>query len=116
MKKGEAKIEFFSNLNYLKQEFESGLVVSKFLYKKAKTNKNLKMSYKQFNKYFNDTFKNTHNKSKTALKSKNYLKEYQSSTKDKKLENEPLKLKIQTNSKNVFNAKFGKEFKDEDIL
>ena len=47
---------------------------------------------------------------------KNYLKEYQSSTKDKKLENEPLKLKIQTNSKNVFNAKFGKEFKDEDIL
>lgn len=116
MKKGEAKIEFFSNLNYLKKEFESGLVVSKFLYNKAKTTKNLKMSYKQFNKYFNDTFKNTHNQSKIALKSKNNLNEYQSSTKDKKIENEPLKLKIQTNSKNVFNAKFGKEFKESDIL
>ncbi len=116
MKKGEAKIEFFSNLNYLKKEFESGLVVSKFLYNKAKTNKNLKMSYKQFNKYFNDTFKNIHNQSKIALKSKNNLNEYQSSTKDKKIKNEPLKLKIQTNSKNVFNAKFGKEFKESDIL
>lgn len=116
MKKGEAKIEFFSNLNYLKQEFESGLVVSKFLYKKAKTNKNLKMSYKQFNKYFNDTFKNTHNQSEMALKSKNYSKEYKDSTNKQKTKNEPLKLKIQTNSKNVFNAKFGKNFKDEDIL
>lgn len=116
LKRGEAKIEFFSNLEYLKQEFKNGFVVSKALYNKAKLEKNLKLSYEQFNKYFNDTFKNTHNQSKTALKSKSYLKEYQSSTKDKKIENEPLKLKIQTNSKNVFNAKFGKEFKDEDIL
>ncbi|HDX8135992.1 TPA: hypothetical protein RQJ16_001839 [Campylobacter fetus subsp. venerealis] len=116
MKKGEAKIEFFSNLEYLKKEFKSGLVVSKFLYNKAKTTKNLKMSYKQFNKYFNETFKDTHNQSKIALKSKNNLKEYRSNTKDKKLKNEPLKLKIQTNSKNVFNAKFGKVFKESDIL
>ncbi|EPH07322.1 hypothetical protein [Campylobacter ureolyticus] len=116
LKRGEAKIEFFSNLEYLKQEFKNGFVVSKALYNKAKLEKNLKLSYEQFNKYFNDVFKNAHNQLKMALKSKNYLKEYQSSTKDKKIENEPLKLKIQTNSKNVFNAKFGKEFKDEDIL
>lgn len=56
MKKGEAKVEFFSNLEYFKKEYEAGLVVSKILYNKAVQEKNIKMKYNQFNKYFNDIF------------------------------------------------------------
>jgi len=56
VKKGEAKIEFFSNLKYLQNEYNNGLVVAKFLYKKAIHEKKFKMGYGQFNKYFNDVF------------------------------------------------------------
>ncbi|CDF65929.1 hypothetical protein [Campylobacter fetus] len=109
MKKGEAKIEFFSNLNYLKKEFESGLVVSKFLYNKAKTNKNLKMSYKQFNKYFNEVFINNQTKTIKTPKNNNEIIKVN-------VENEPVKLQIKPNNKKVFDAKFGKKFNDNDIL
>ncbi|QMS67709.1 hypothetical protein [Campylobacter fetus] len=109
MKKGEAKIEFFSNLEYLKKEFESGLVVSKFLYNKAKTNKNLKMSYKQFNKYFNEVFINNQAKTIKTPKNNNEIIKV-------KIENEPVKLQIKPNNKKVFDAKFGKKFNDNDIL
>ncbi|MBK3501130.1 hypothetical protein [Campylobacter fetus] len=111
MQRGEAKIEFYSNINYLKKEFENGCVISKFLYDKALKEKNFKMTYKQFNKYFNDEFKNTHNQTKTA----------QISTNDNKsiniieFKNEPVKLQIKPNKK-VFDAKFGKKFNDDDIL
>lgn len=40
MKRGFAKIEFFANLEYLKQEYNKGYVVSKILYEKAKQDKN----------------------------------------------------------------------------
>ncbi|EHF1061125.1 hypothetical protein J0R77_001897, partial [Campylobacter coli] len=53
MKRGFAKIEFFANLEYLKQEYNKGYVVSKILYEKAKQDKNISMVYSQFNKYFN---------------------------------------------------------------
>lgn len=109
MKKGEAKIEFFSNLNYLKKEFESGLVVSKFLYNKAKTNKNLKMSYKQFNKYFIEVFINNQTKTIKTPKNNNEIIKVN-------VENEPVKLQIKPNNKKVFDVKFGKKFNDNDIL
>lgn len=41
MKRGFAKIEFFANLEYLKQEYNKGYVVSKILYEKAKQDKNI---------------------------------------------------------------------------
>lgn len=43
MKRGFAKIEFFANLEYLKQEYNKGYVVSKILYEKAKQDKNISM-------------------------------------------------------------------------
>lgn len=46
MKKGEAKIEFFSNIEFQKNEYKTGCVVSKFLYNKAKEKRNFKMTYK----------------------------------------------------------------------
>ncbi|EAI4450172.1 hypothetical protein A0Y73_07880 [Campylobacter lari] len=108
MKKGEAKIEFYSNLNYLKKEFENGCVVSKFLYEKALKEKNFKMTYVQFNKYFNEIFKNKIDKKETIQENNRFLT----------LENnkEPIKLKINTKSKKVFDAKFGKDIKEDDLL
>ncbi|MBZ7936320.1 hypothetical protein H2279_06750 [Campylobacter sp. B0100352/1] len=107
MQRGEAKIEFYSNINYLKKEFENGCVVSKFLYNKALKEKNFKMTYKQFNKYFNDEFKNKIEKKETMQKDNQSLV----------LENkEPIKLKINTKSKKVFDAKFGKDIKEDDLL
>ncbi|EPR3147603.1 hypothetical protein ACU4US_001714 [Campylobacter jejuni] len=108
MKKGEAKIEFYSNLNYLKKEFENGCVVSKFLYQKALKEKNFKMTYVQFNKYFNEIFKNKIDKKETIQENNRFLT----------LENnkEPIKLKINTKSKKVFDAKFGKDIKEDDLL
>ncbi|ARR04746.1 MULTISPECIES: hypothetical protein [Campylobacter] len=112
MQRGEAKIEFYSNINYLKKEFENGCVISKFLYEKAKLEKNFKMTYKQFNKYFNDELKNIHNQTKTAQISTNDNK----SINTIEFKNEPVKLQIKPNNKKVFDAKFGKKFNDDDIL
>ncbi|EAJ5683708.1 hypothetical protein BBZ05_07405 [Campylobacter lari] len=107
MKKGEAKIEFYSNLNYLEKEFKNGCVVSKFLYDKALKEKNFKMTYVQFNKYFNEIFKNKIDKKETTQENSQSLI----------LENkEPIKLKINTKSKKVFDAKFGKNIKEDDLL
>lgn len=53
MKRGEGKTEFFANLNYLKEQYKQGIIISKFLYEKAVEEKNFKMSYKNFNNYFN---------------------------------------------------------------
>lgn len=109
MQRGEAKIEFYSNINYLKKEFENGYVVSKFLYNKALKEKNFKMTYKQFNKYFNDEFKNKIKK-KEAIQEDNYSQSLALKNK------EPIKLKIDTKSKRVFDAKFGKDIKKDDLL
>lgn len=103
MKKGEAKIEFYAILNFLQQEFEAGTVVAKFLYEKAKEYKNIKMTYKQFNKYFNDTFKTPKEK-------------IDSNIKIIKNNTEPVKLKISTGSRKNFDPMFGKKFVKDDIL
>lgn len=113
LKKGEAKIEFFSNLFWLQREFELGLVVSKFLYQKAQKEINLKMTYVQFNKYFNQVFKHTstinRNGSNFNDQQKNDVTPYSNSK-------EPLKLKIDTYTKKVFDPLFGKNVKKEDLL
>ena len=102
MKKGEAKIEFYVILNFLQEEFEAGIVVSKFLYEKAK---NIKMTYKQFNKYFNDTFKTPKEKINSNIE---IIKN--------NTETEPIRLKISTGSKKNFDPMFGKKFTRDDIL
>ncbi|EIM5579145.1 hypothetical protein QMK09_09265 (plasmid) [Campylobacter jejuni] len=99
MKRGFAKIEFFANLEYLKQEYNKGYVVSKILYEKAKQDKNISMVYSQFNKYFNEVFKNKIEKREITQENK-----------------EPIKVKIDTKSKKVFDAKFGKDIKEDDLL
>lgn len=114
MKKGEAKIEFFSNLEYIKKEYEAGLVVSKFLYNKAVLEKNIKMTYTQFNKYFNDTFNNkidtVHNINQNLNINNSEKKQNETLT------NEPIKAKINTKETKVFNPLFGKNFNNDDIL
>ncbi len=54
MKKGEGTIEFYANLTWLKEQYEAGQVVAKFLYEKAVKERGFKMSYKQFGRYFNE--------------------------------------------------------------
>ncbi len=109
MKRGFAKIEFFANLEYLKQEYNKGYVVSKILYEKAKQDKNISMVYSQFNKYFNEVFKNKITK-KEIIEESNQSQSLM-------LENkEPIKVKIDTKSKKVFDAKFGKDIKEDDLL
>jgi hypothetical protein len=105
MKKGEAKIEFYAILNFLQKEFEAGIVVSKFLYEKAKKYKNIKMTYKQFNKYFNDTFKTPKEKINSNIEI------IRNNT-----ETEPVRLKISTGAKKNFDPMFGKKFTRDDIL
>ena len=113
MKKGEAKIEFFSNLKYLQNEYNNGLVISKFLHQKAKNEKNFKMTYAQFNKYFNEVFKVRKSVDKelvitSSAEETSVIKQRESQ--------EPIKASINTKEKKVFNALYGKEIKDDDLL
>ncbi|EAI9929528.1 hypothetical protein C5535_08415 [Campylobacter jejuni] len=110
MKKGEAKIEFYSNLSYLKKEFENGCVVSKFLYEKAKKERNFKMTYVQFNKYFNEIFKNQNTSKAVAKENK---QEDNTKQNDKK---EPVILEIKTNKGRVFDPLYGKNIDPSQIL
>ncbi|EAJ4511982.1 hypothetical protein C0961_09650, partial [Campylobacter coli] len=69
--------------------------------------KNISMVYSQFNKYFNEVFKNKIEKKEITQENNQSLA----------LENkEPIKLKINTKSKKVFDAKFGKDIKEDDLL
>ncbi|EPU7757945.1 hypothetical protein ACVZOA_001713, partial [Campylobacter coli] len=69
--------------------------------------KNISMVYSQFNKYFNEVFKNKIEKKEITQENNQSLA----------LENkEPIKLKIDTKSKKVFDAKFGKDIKEDDLL
>lgn len=98
MKRGEAKIEFYSNIEYIKEKYNSGIVVSKILFEHLKKEKNIKMCYEQFNKYFNDEFK---------LKNKlNYAKNENISIDIK----EPKIIEIKNNNK-VFSPLYGKDIK-----
>lgn len=65
------------------------------------------MTYKQFNKYFNDEFKNKIEKKEITQENNQSLA----------LENiGPIKLKINTKPKKVFDAKFGKDIREDDLL
>lgn len=113
MKKGEAKIEFYTNLNYLQNEYKSGQVVSKFLYQKTVREKNIKMSYWQFNKYFNDVFE----VKKSVLEESVVISPTEEILVIKQSESQgPIKASINTKEKKVFSALYGKEIKDDDIL
>ncbi|EAH6661846.1 hypothetical protein EI578_08985, partial [Campylobacter jejuni] len=72
-----------------------------------KQDKNISMVYSQFNKYFNEVFKNKIEKKEITQENNQSLA----------LENkEPIKVKIDTKSKKVFDAKFGKDIKEDDLL
>lgn len=114
MKKGEAKIEFFSNLEYLKKEYQAGLVVSKFLYNKAVIEKNIQMTYTQFNTYFNRYFNRKDTNSQTTNINQNLISESKKIEKEV-LQNEPIKAKIETKEK-IFDPLYGKNFNSDDIL
>lgn len=74
-KRGEAKVEFYSNLDWIKDQYNNGVIISKFLFQKAQKEKNFKMGYPQFNKYFNEIFKPKKEVKKTPKnqKSNEYL-------------------------------------------
>ncbi len=106
MKRGEAKIEFYSNLNFIKIKYDEGIVVSKILYNLVKNEKNIIMSYQQFNKYFNETFnitlQNQENKKISNLQDK------------EKISKDPIKININTKGSKIF--KPNKKFNHNDIL
>lgn len=113
MKKGEAKIEFFTNLKYLQNEYNNGLVVAKFLYQKAVREKNFKMKYPQFSKYFNDALA----MKKSVVKEPVITPPVEENLVVAPSESQgPIKASINTKEKKVFSALYGKEIKDDDIL
>ena len=54
MQRGDKAIEFYSNLNWLKEQYKAGFVIAKRLYEKAVNERDFKMSYMQFCRYFNE--------------------------------------------------------------
>lgn len=54
LKSGEAKVEFFTNFDFIKSKYESGYVVGTKLYKVVQDEQKIKMKYVQFNKYFQE--------------------------------------------------------------
>ena len=113
MKKGEAKIEFFTNLKYLQNEYNNGLVVSKFLYEKAVRGKKITMSYWQFNKYFNDLLA----MKKSPIEKPDIKSRAEENTPIQQSKSqEPLRARISTKEKKVFDPMFGKQIKDDDLL
>ena len=55
MERGNAKIEFFSNYDYIQDlYYKKGLVVAKRLYEILQNEEKITMSYKQFNTYFQE--------------------------------------------------------------
>ena len=113
MKKGEAKIEFFSNLKYLQNEYNNGLVISKFLHQKAKNEKKFNMTYAQFNKYFNEIF----GVKKSIVKDPVITSPAEEILVIKQSESQgPIKASINTKEKKVFNALYGKQVNDGDLL
>lgn len=50
-KKGEGKVEFFKNMEYFKEKYREGYVVTSILYRKAQEEINIQMSYQTFRRY-----------------------------------------------------------------
>ncbi|MFA6760271.1 MAG: hypothetical protein WCR69_04425 [Sulfuricurvum sp.] len=117
MKRGEAKIEFYANLKWLREQYESGLVVAKFLYDKAVEEKNFKMKYVQFNKYFNDEL-NEIEKATKEQKAKEAAKEAEPVAKEDaetKPKSGPIVVRMQKHER-VFDPLRGKNIDPSRIL
>jgi UDP-N-acetyl-D-mannosaminuronic acid transferase (WecB/TagA/CpsF family) len=54
LRAGDAKIEFFSNFDYIKEKYYDGIVVATKLFELTKKEKKISMKYVQFNKYFQE--------------------------------------------------------------
>lgn len=55
MQRGTAKVQFFTNYDYIKDlYYKRGFVVAKHLYELLKKEEIISMSYKQFNRYFQE--------------------------------------------------------------
>jgi len=55
--RGIHKIEFFANIEYIRQLYKDGYVVAKILFEKLQKEKQITMSYESFIKYFNQNIK-----------------------------------------------------------
>lgn len=76
MERGNAKIEFFSNYDYIQDlYYKKGLVVAKRLYEILQNEEKITMSYKQFNTYFQEfIFKKDERFFSSGVKEKNKTK------------------------------------------
>ena len=55
MQRGDAKVQFFTNYDYIKDlYYKKGFVVAKHLYELLQKEEKISMSYKQFNRYFQE--------------------------------------------------------------
>lgn len=108
MKKGEGTIEFYANLNWLKEQYEAGQVVAKFLYAKAVKEKGFKMSYKQFGRYFNEELKRKHQKEQKIVVEKTIQEEAPK-------KREPIIMRMEK-KKRVFDPLRGKDIDPSRIL
>jgi hypothetical protein len=91
MERGNAKIEFFSNYDYIQDlYYKKGLVVAKRLYEILQNEEKITMSYKQFNTYFQEfIFKKDERFFSSGVKEKDKTK-----VKNNLVENEDLTNKI----------------------
>jgi len=97
MERGEAKVEFFTNLEFLKNEYKSGCIVCSILYKRAVKEKNIRMTYKVFNSYFNKYLREeTETKIKKVDENLKYKSKYLEDLKEKQEQEKILEPKEKT--------------------
>jgi len=85
LKSGEAKVEFFTNFDFIKSKYESGYVVGTKLYKVVQDEQKIKMKYVQFNKYFQEfIFQKDERFSNTRKKKKEIISTNDNKTSEKK--------------------------------
>lgn len=116
MKKGEGTIEFYANLNWLKEQYEAGQVVAKFLYEKAVKEKGFKMSYKQFGRYFNEELnQRKQQKEQKIVVEKVIQEEAKKETEEAPKKREPIIMRMEK-KKRVFDPLRGKDIDPSRIL
>ena len=121
LRAGDAKIEFFSNFDYIKEKYYDGFVVATKLYELVKKEKKISMKYVQFNKYFqehiykkDERFFSSGDKKEDKNPSKNFEKpeEQKPSIKTPKIK----KIDIGADKKKTKFNPHTTEIKKEDIL
>lgn len=122
IKKGTGKIEFFANLNFIKDKYyNDGYVVATEMHRLLKEEKNITMSYKQFAIYFKEFIINQDERFlSSAVKKQEYktTKKLENSEEKKPSEKTPKVKKIVVGAdkkKPSFNPHIV-EIKPEDIL